>query len=62
MTELRTIDEAAAWLRVPIETLRYWRKQGIGPRAAKVGKHLRYRDEELQRWVREREADRARPA
>jgi hypothetical protein len=61
MAELRTIDEAAAWLRVPTETLRYWRKLGRGPKAAKVGKHLRYRDEELRRWLKEQEGQGARP-
>jgi DNA-binding transcriptional MerR regulator len=55
MTELRTLGEAAAFLRVPPDTLRYWRKFGKGPKAAKVGKHLRYRDEELRRWVEELE-------
>ena len=55
MTELLTIDEAAAWLRVPVWTLRKWRTQGTGPGVAKVGKHLRYREEELRRWVQEQE-------
>jgi excisionase family DNA binding protein len=53
--ELLTIAEAAAWLRVPTWTLRKWRSEGKGPRAAKIGKHLRYRVDELARWYSEQE-------
>lgn len=60
MAELLTIDEAAAYLRVPVETLRKWRSQGTGPRAARVGRYLRYRRVEVDRWLTERERERAR--
>jgi excisionase family DNA binding protein len=53
--ELLKIGEASDYLRISIETLRKWRSQGTGPRAAKLGKHLRYRRSELDRWVREQE-------
>jgi excisionase family DNA binding protein len=52
-----TLAEVAAELRVPAETLRKWRTQGTGPRAAKVGKHLRYRRSEVDRWLAERERE-----
>ena len=52
-----TLAEVAAELRVPAETLRKWRTQGTGPRAAKVGKHLRYRRSEVDRWLAEREQE-----
>jgi excisionase family DNA binding protein len=52
-----TLAEVAAELRVPAETLRKWRAQGTGPRAAKVGKHLRYRRSEVDRWLAEREQE-----
>jgi len=60
MPELLTIDEAASYLRVPGDTLYKWRTQGSGPRAAKIGKHLRYRQAELERWVEEQEGDQRR--
>jgi excisionase family DNA binding protein len=53
--EYLKIDEAAAYLRKPIETLRKWRSQGTGPRAAKAGRNLLYRRSEIDRWVREQE-------
>lgn len=39
---LATIQEAAAYLRMPVATLYAWRHKGFGPKAAKIGKHLRY--------------------
>jgi excisionase family DNA binding protein len=54
--ELLTIAEAAIYLRVPVETLRKWRSAGTGPPVAKVGRHLRYRRVEVDRWLQEREA------
>ncbi len=60
MPELFTISETSAYLRIPVETLRRWRTQGTGPRAAKVGKHLRYRKAEIDRWLEEREREAAR--
>jgi len=39
---LWTIDEVAALFRVSKQTLYTWRKQDYGPRAVRVGRHLRY--------------------
>ena len=38
-TPLRPI-EVAAILRVLVNTLRWWRQQGDGPRFFKIGRHL----------------------
>lgn len=57
MLELLSIDEVSAYLGIPVDSLRRWRTQGTGPRAAKLGKHLRYRKDEVDRWVTEREKD-----
>jgi excisionase family DNA binding protein len=55
MPELLTIKEAAAHLKVSEETLRKWRAQGAGPPVAKLGRHLRYRKDALDQWVKEQE-------
>ena len=47
-----TPDELAARLRVPKATLYQWRYRGEGPRAIKVGRHLRYRLADVERWER----------
>lgn len=37
-----TLDEAAALVRAPVATLRYWRHMGTGPRSFRVGRAVRY--------------------
>jgi DNA-binding transcriptional MerR regulator len=50
-TEYLTIHEAAALLRVPVATLRWWRSQLIGPPSRKFGRHVRYGKRELLTWA-----------
>ncbi len=57
MPELLTLEEAADYLRKPVDTLRYWRKLRRGPSAVRVGRTLLYRKAELDRWVREQERE-----
>jgi hypothetical protein len=58
---LLTLTEAAAFLRAPVATLRYWRHLGIGPDGFRLGRRVMYRREDLDRWVAEqREAQSAR--
>lgn len=52
---LWTIHDVSAYLRIPVETLRAWRKRGDGPPAHKMGKHLRYVPAAVRRWA-ERDA------
>jgi len=48
---LLTIDEVAAWLGKPKNTLYAWHSRGKGPRAIRVGNTLRYRRSEVERWL-----------
>lgn len=48
---LMTAAEVAEYLRIPLNTLYKWRYEGAGPRAARVGKHLRYRREDVEVWL-----------
>jgi excisionase family DNA binding protein len=54
---LLTPEEVAEVLAVPVETLRHWRYTRTGPPVIKVGKHLRYRPDALERWLEAREAE-----
>ncbi|MBF5032406.1 helix-turn-helix domain-containing protein [Micromonospora sp. ANENR4] len=54
--ELWSIDEVSAFLRVPVGTLYQWRHRRIGPRAAKVGRHLRYNPADVRAWLEEQAA------
>jgi predicted DNA-binding transcriptional regulator AlpA len=46
-----TTAELSAELGIPISTLYDWRARGIGPRAIRVGRWLRYPDSEVQHWL-----------
>jgi len=50
-TQLLTLTEAAARLRAPVATLRYWRHLGIGPDSFRLGRRVMYRQGDLDRWV-----------
>jgi excisionase family DNA binding protein len=54
---LATVDEVAAFLRVPAKTLYQWRYLGLGPPAYRVGNHLRFRWRDVEVWLAERGAD-----
>ncbi|UYM03441.1 helix-turn-helix transcriptional regulator [Solicola gregarius] len=36
---------------VPEGTLRIWRHRGEGPESIKIGKHVRYLREDVERWL-----------
>lgn len=48
---LLTLREAAAVVRAPEATLRYWRHLGIGPRSFKVGRRVMYDENDINRWI-----------
>ena len=48
---LLSTDEVARLLVVPVSTLYTWRYKGVGPKAFKVGKHLRYRLADVLAWL-----------
>ncbi|TQN43548.1 helix-turn-helix protein [Blastococcus colisei] len=49
--DLLAISEAAALLRAPVATLRYWRHLGTGPRSFRLGRRVLYRRQDLYAWV-----------
>lgn len=53
--DLLSIDEAAAYLRVPVATLRYWRYCGDGPHSFRLGRHVRYWRTDLVLWRAEQD-------
>lgn len=46
-------EEVAEYIRKPVRTLEQWRYRGIGPRWTKVGRDVRYRWEDVDRWLDE---------
>jgi excisionase family DNA binding protein len=51
ITPLWTVRDVADYLQVPVQTLYSWRAQGYGPPARRMGKHLRYRPEDVTNWL-----------
>ena len=50
-TRLLTPEDLAAELGVPVATLYRWRYHGTGPKALRVGRHLRYRRAEVDAYL-----------
>jgi excisionase family DNA binding protein len=46
--------EAAEYLNIPEQTLRVWRHRHLGPAYLKVGRHVRYRTADLDRFAESR--------
>lgn len=48
---LLTIDELADFLQVPKATLYRWRYHGEGPPGLRLGRHVRYRQADVDAWL-----------
>ena len=48
-----TLPEVAAILKVPVNTLRWWRQRGDGPAFFKIGRHLVTTIGDLRSWIEE---------
>ena len=55
--DLLTLREVAELLRVPDATLRYWRHCKTGPNSYKIGRHVRYRRQDVHTWLRNQRSD-----
>jgi excisionase family DNA binding protein len=54
---LLSVQDLAAYLEVPVATLYAWRYRRQGPTGFKVGRHLRYRKSDVDRWISEKVQD-----
>jgi excisionase family DNA binding protein len=52
---LQDSDQVANFLKVPPRTLDSWAYRGLGPRFYRIGKHRRYRMEDVLEWVKEQQ-------
>jgi len=57
--ELWSIEDVARFLRIPVTTLYQWRHRRKGPRASKVGRHLRYDPADVRSWLADQGGRRA---
>lgn len=50
---LLTVQELSEHLGVPVATLYKWRYQRQGPPGFRVGRHVRYRWNDVEQWLEE---------
>ncbi|MGO1399579.1 MAG: helix-turn-helix domain-containing protein [Brevibacterium yomogidense] len=56
--EWLTVEQFAAELGIPKQTVYVWRTKGKGPRAHKIGRHVRFSRQSVNEWLAEQqEAD-----
>ena len=51
LESLLDVGELAAYLRVPVSTVYDWRTRGLGPRAYRFGKHLKFAVSDVRIWI-----------
>lgn len=49
--QLMTMDEVSEMTRIPVNTLRFYRHKGDGPKAAKIGGRVMYRRDDVEAWL-----------
>ena len=53
---LLTIDEASEYVHVSVDTLRYWRHKGTGPKSFRMGRRVFFRQSDLDAFIAEKAA------
>ena len=51
---LLTVEDLAGYLEVPVATVYAWRYRRQGSLGFRVGKHLRFRWSDVERWIEAR--------
>jgi excisionase family DNA binding protein len=54
MPEYLNVDQLAAVLQVPNSTIYQWRYLGEAPPGIKMGNHVRFKREDVRRWLDDR--------
>ncbi len=54
LDRLLSVEDLAAYLDIPVATIYAWRYRRQGPPGFRVGRHLRFRREDVERWISER--------
>jgi excisionase family DNA binding protein len=49
--KLWSVQELADFLGVPVATVYQWRTKRYGPVGIRIGKHVRYRPADVERWL-----------
>jgi excisionase family DNA binding protein len=49
--EWLTIEDLARELGIPVRTVSDWRYRGKGPRGHRIGRHIRFRRRDVEKWL-----------
>ncbi|MGH8936986.1 MAG: helix-turn-helix transcriptional regulator [Acidimicrobiia bacterium] len=52
LDRLLSVQELARYLDVPVATIYAWRYRGEGPPGFRVGRHLRFRQSDVEQWIK----------
>jgi predicted DNA-binding transcriptional regulator AlpA len=53
MDKLLRLQEVADLTGIPENTLRFWRHEKTGPKSAKLGRRIVYREADVLAWIEE---------
>jgi DNA-binding transcriptional MerR regulator len=51
MSQILGIEQLAEELNTSINTVRYWRTTGYGPKSARIGRRVVYRRANVDAWI-----------
>ena len=51
MSKLLRVPDVSAMTGIPEATLRFWRHEKRGPKSAKLGRRVVYREEDVLAWI-----------
>lgn len=51
MSEIFGIEQFAEKVNASINTVRYWRTIGYGPKSARIGRRVVYRRADVEAWI-----------
>lgn len=51
MSEIIGIEQLAEKLNTSVNTVRYWRTIGYGPKSARIGRRVVYRCADVEAWI-----------
>lgn len=49
-----TTAEVAELIKIPADTVKFWRYRGTGPRYSRVGNYVRYRLADVTSWMEQK--------
>lgn len=59
---LLSVEEVAEWLVVPVGTIYAWRYRSCGLASYKVGRHVRFRRDDVESWLEKQRCEPALPS